>query len=329
MIDREELLKIVQQKGPLIPIQLKKDIGGDTMLLGAILSELASAGKIRITHMKIGGSPAYYTPGTENRLYTLTKYLNEKDRSTALKLEQKKIIKDSEVDPLTRVSLRNIRDFAKPLEVNLKGKKEIFWKWHLLTGVVAKELIIEKISPQKSLLQKRQTIEKVDVPVKKTSLKPEIKTEKKLLEQKEVIETQGSKTANISKPKVLSKKITIETVQQPLPINKDSIIAETDEFFKKIKKYFEDNQISLLEYKIIRKKSDIDFSISVPSRIGRQEYYCKAKSKKKINDGDLSSAYIQGQIRKLPVLFIRIGEITKKAKEMINKEFKGMIVKKI
>ena len=105
--------------------------------------------------------------------------------------------------------------------------------------------------------------------------------------------------------------------------------TEKDSFFKTIWYYFKSNDIQIIDYKIIRKKSDIDFTIAVPSRIGSQEYYCKAKSKAKVNDGDLSTVYVQGQAKKLPVIFLTTGELTKKAKEMLARDFKGMIVKKI
>ena len=120
-----------------------------------------------------------------------------------------------------------------------------------------------------------------------------------------------------------------EEMQKELGIAREQLEKEKDLFFRRILNYFSQNDIEVLDYKIIRKKSDIEFTLAVPSRIGSQEYYCKAKSKKKINDGDLSSAYIQGQAKKLPVIFITIGELTKKAKEMLAKDFKGMIVKKI
>ena len=67
----------------------------------------------------------------------------------------------------------------------------------------------------------------------------------------------------------------------------------------------------------------------MPSVVGEVDYYCKARKKKRINDGDLSSAYVQGHVKKLPVLFLTTGELTKKAKEMLGKEFQNMIVKQV
>ena len=67
----------------------------------------------------------------------------------------------------------------------------------------------------------------------------------------------------------------------------------------------------------------------MPSAVGSLIYYCKARSKKRISDSDLSSAFVQGQLKKLPVLFLTKGELTKKAKEMLSKEFKSIKIKKI
>jgi hypothetical protein len=77
---------------------------------------------------------------------------------------------------------------------------------------------------------------------------------------------------------------------------------------------------------VIRKSSEADYVIKVPSSVGALTYYCKAKSKKKITEGDLSSAFIHGQTRKLPTLFLTNGELTKKARDMLEKEFRGMSV---
>ena len=52
----------------------------------------------------------------------------------------------------------------------------------------------------------------------------------------------------------------------------------------------------------------------------------KAMSKKKIDHADLALAFVQGQLKKLPILFLTAGELTKKAKEMLQKDFKGMNV---
>lgn len=315
MIGKEDILKIVETRGPIIPNELKKIINaGDTILLGAILAELKEAGKVKVSNTKVGSSPAYYTPGTEPRLQNLMKHLNEKDRKTAEYLQEKKILKDSELSPLVRVSLRNIRDFAKPLEVNVKGQREIYWKWYMIPTKEAEQMILKEVRPSK-----KSSVEPKKEEVKKQEAKRETQKAEHSEKSESTPQTEGK--AEIKEDK--------EERQKELAKSREELEKEKDPLFKKALNYFTQNEIEILDYKIIRKKSDIELTLAVPSRIGSQEYYCKARKKKKINDGDLSSAYIQGQAKKLPVIFITTGEVTKKAKEMLAKDFKGMIVKKI
>ena len=102
-----------------------------------------------------------------------------------------------------------------------------------------------------------------------------------------------------------------------------------DGFLAGVNKYFSSNNINVVEQTVLRKTSEAEFIIKVPSAVGPLTYFCKAKGKKSINDGDLSSAYFQGQSKKMPVLFLTFGSLTKKAQYMLEKEFKGMHIKRI
>ncbi len=315
-LNKDAVLKVVQMKGPVIPNDVRKELGGENLIIGAILSELSGEGKVKVTNTKVGGTPAYYCPGAEPRLVNMVKYLNEKDRNTAEVLKQKRVLKDSELTPLLRVSLRNIKDFAKPLEVNIKGQKEIYWKWFLTPTQEAEQIIFKRIkpiakpeikAPEPVPVIKKEEIVEAPKPVEPIKEKPKEKIKEK--KEKEI------------KPR--------EDIQKELGIPTEDLEREKDVFFKKVWEYFKTNDIQIIDYKIIRKKSEIELIIAVPSRIGSQEYYCKAKSKAKVNDGDLSSVYVQGQAKKLPVIFITTGELTKKAKDMLSRDFKGMVVKRI
>ena len=69
--------------------------------------------------------------------------------------------------------------------------------------------------------------------------------------------------------------------------------------------------------------------IRIPSAVGKLKYYVKARNKKLSNDKDLSSAYVQGLTKNLPVLFVYTGKLTKKAESMLDNEFKHITLKKI
>ena len=107
MID-EQVIRIIATKGPILPAQLAKETGSNTMIAGAVLSKLVSDRKLFISHTKIGGSPVYYLREQAYKLQELYNYLNEKDKKTFEILKSRRIMRDAEQDALTRVSLRQI-----------------------------------------------------------------------------------------------------------------------------------------------------------------------------------------------------------------------------
>jgi hypothetical protein len=157
-------------------------------------------------------------------------------------------------------------------------------------------------------------------PEKKVEPQLETKPEKQeKLDDKEEIQQKIVKD-DIKKEEVIKKAIK----------KKDEPKEESSPFIDQLKKYFDKNNIKVNEQEIKnRTKTEIDFIIELPSAFGNLQYYCKAKNKKKINDSDIASAMIQGQLKKLPVLLIITGDITKKSQEMLENEYKGVKVHKI
>jgi len=62
-MQKEQVLEFVRHNGPIIPIDIKKKLGSDTTLIGAMLSELVTNKLVEITSVKKGGSPFYYVKG--------------------------------------------------------------------------------------------------------------------------------------------------------------------------------------------------------------------------------------------------------------------------
>ncbi len=169
------------------------------------------------------------------------------------------------------------------------------------------------IKEQKPHEEKKQEPKK---PAAKLSPKEEPKpTEKETVEK------------NLEQEKETQQKL--ERKSEERPTQKGETTQLKSEFYGEVNNYFIRNRIKVVEETIIRKNSEIEFIVEVPSAVGGLRYYVKAKSKKRINDGDLSSIFIQGQTKRLPVLFLSKGELTKKAQEMLETEFKGMRFNKI
>jgi len=119
----------------------------------------------------------------------------------------------------------------------------------------------------------------------------------------------------------------IPEVQKKLKEEVKKKIVKTDgEVYKTVINYFEAKKIEIIDEKVIRKNKEFDFVVEIPSSVGNLKFYVKVKDKKKINDADLSLAYNEGKSQNMGVLFISNGELTKKAKELTEKKFKGSLL---
>ena len=134
MVDyRDRVLGMMRVQGPLLPMHVAKEMRTNILMGSAMLSELSSKGAVKVSHIKVGGSPLYYLPGQEAMLLKFVNNLNEKDRQTLENLQQQKVLRDNVLDALTRVSLRSLQDFALPLNVTHDGATELFWKSQVLS----------------------------------------------------------------------------------------------------------------------------------------------------------------------------------------------------
>ncbi|MBI3035105.1 hypothetical protein HYY71_02175, partial [Candidatus Woesearchaeota archaeon] len=267
------------------------------LMASAHLAELTASSRLKISTIKVGGSPLYYLPGQEAMLQKYTSNMNDKEKKAFDLLNQNSILRDAEQEPVIRVALREIKDFAIPLSVNYNSNKEIFWKWYLLSNEEAERLIKQRLEiPEKPIEKKaEQAIEKQEL---------QQKTEEKAATQKQLDEKQ--KETRKYKPR-----------------------DKEDNFLKDITKFFEKNKISVISSEIVKKNSEIDFIVEIPSVVGNLQYYCKARNKKRMSDSDLSSAYVKGQFKKLPILVVSTGELSAKAQEMLAKELNNLTFKKI
>ncbi|MFH1917313.1 MAG: hypothetical protein ABIJ21_08690 [Nanoarchaeota archaeon] len=316
---KDDVFAFLRINGPCLPNDIKKKLGGDTFLMGAYLSELTNERKARVSVMKVGGSPLYLIPGQEYKLQNFSHYLNEKDRIAYGILRERRVLRDREQTPLIRVALRSIKDFAIPLEVTISGEKEIFWRWFLL-----------------SQDQAQDEIRKILQTTTHTSPSTPVRTEPKPIPPAEIKKPEQAAPAQPTQTTLGAPK---QTIQQTTPQTRPTIAPPEKKpekpkktkdvksaFLDDVTAYFQKNNIDIEETNAIKKATEIDFIIKIPSNVGKLRYFCKARAKKKINEGDLSSAYVSGEAKKLPVLFLTTGDLNKRAKEMLPNEFKNMTV---
>ena len=95
VVEAEQIVAIIRNKGPLLPATLAKSIGTDILIASAHLAYLVDSKKVLISKIKVGGSPVYYIDGQQERLQEFSSNLNEKDQKTLHILKSKKILKTS------------------------------------------------------------------------------------------------------------------------------------------------------------------------------------------------------------------------------------------
>lgn len=315
-----EVLNFVRVNGPVLPVHVGERFGYNTIISSAVLSDLVSKGVVKFSTAKVGGSPVYFVSGQEHKLQGLYKYLGEKPRKIFDLLKENKVLRDKALEPWQRVAVREIKDFSVMLRVNYNELEEIFWKWYLIPDDEVKSLVAEII---KSDLQSSAEIPAApvqdNIPVPEDHLPVQEQILEKVLEppkKEEPLEEAVEHKRGVQK--VFESK----NVKKTLKLKKQKSNLD---FYGLVKSYFSSNQISVLEEFIVRKNLEFTFVVSIPSSVGPLQFFVIAKNKKAINEDELSLAYSQSQLKKLPVLFLSVGDMSKKASSYLNSNLKGYL----
>lgn len=319
-LDKEAILKFVQNNGPLLPVELAKNLDVNILFASAILSEFVDSKKMKLSYIKIGGSPLYYCAGQEVKLQTYKDKLPDALKSTFDILKEKKLLEENSLEPLNRAALRELKDFAVRLEVNRNDTSIFYWKWYMSTH--------EEVQ---SLLNSMQTPIPVQQSAQEHIQEPVIELEQ--LQTPELEEPiVGTKP---EEPQVVEPVQPEESLQEQFIQEEVSPVQEQQQEVKKqqpISEGFEQRVIELLAEKnvkinkrdVIRKGKEIDFIATIETALGEQKVFIKAKDKKKINDADL--ALIRSEY---PLVLITSGELTKKADEFLQNGIYVMVVSHI
>jgi hypothetical protein len=281
---KEKVFDYIDKNGPLLPYIVAKEFRVTNIFVSALMSELVSNKRIKISKAKIGGSPLYYIKHQEAKLVDMLRnHIGQKPKEALDLLREKRVLRDRDCLPYERVALRDLEDFAIPVKLVINDIEEVFWKWYLLPDEDAKDLI-------------GKILEQLYSPPKKEEKKAEVKEHKEPKKKKKFLQD----VLVEKKPKMDS------------------------DFEKLVSDYFKKKEIKILEKISINKKKEFNLIVQVPTSVGELSYFVKARSKKSLSEGDLLLAFTEGQNMKLPTLFISNGDVTKKANEYMGKNLKGM-----
>ncbi len=324
--DPDKIIELIKIKGPIIPVQISKEISQNILFTSAMLSELVVKGRLKVSNTKVGGgSPLYYIPGQEAQLTRFVSNLNEKDRRTYLHLKEQGVLRDSDLDALTRFCLRQIKDFAIPLQVSTNGDKELFWKYFLLSaeqveGMIKKKLGINepRQEPAQPAVANTPELEAASQPAKTDELQKDAAS---------LIPVEGASKYVQKKLEKIDATPRQDNFIQKIR-GKRGPARKPDKFYEKVLAFFKDNNIQIVNEEYIR-KGEYSFVLEVGSVVGVTTYLCNAKNKKRVDEGDISALFIKANARHLPSLLIASGAPTKSAKVLLEHELRGLNIKQI
>jgi hypothetical protein len=149
---KAKILEHLRRRGPSLPSSISSSINLSLLFTSALLSEMHRDGTIKMSHLKIGGSPLYLLEGQESQLDRFTKHLEKKEQEALDHLRKNSVLEDEKIEPSHRVALRNIRDFAIMMRITLGDQEKIFWRLNTLTKEETEKKIkdiLEKGRPRK------------------------------------------------------------------------------------------------------------------------------------------------------------------------------------
>ncbi len=335
-MSEQGIMSFLAQNGPSTPAQLAKHIGTTLLFASAMLGEVSSKKLVKVSNLKIGGgSPLYYLKEHGEQLQNFSDKLNSKDKEAYEIIKTKKVVRDKEQPTIVRVALRAIKDFAVPLTIVQGNEKELFWKWYMMSDTEAEPFIRKILGGGKNSPKENQKEVKEKIPitpkasirdnkekkiVKKEEKKPEVRKE-----EVEIIKQEPKKTSPIPKKEPINTAVRDSHINEfGGDLNSEFETICKNAFGKKITNYFNSKKIKILNYDQLKKNKEFSFVLRVPSAIGTSKFFSKAVDKKKIGEGDLALALVEGQHKQLPVLFITTGDLNKKTEEKINILFKDL-----
>lgn len=304
---KQKITKFMEEKGPVLPVNVAKHLGMNTLFASAFLSELASEKTIKISSMKVGGSPLYYTPSKTSMLENFIVHLSGKEKEACSLLKEKEILDDSKQHPAIRVALRALKDFAIPF----KKDSQIFWRYFTVSEDKVRDIIEPKEKKAEPL--KSEVIEPKLALEKQIEAKNEERTELEKIRQELVKEREeiSRLKKQIEEKHIKQKKENSNDAKAKKP--KAKIKPKVDErFLNEIKQLLAAKHIEILSLEHFDKKQ-----VLARVRISDNEHLLAAYDKKRVDDADILRTYKKASSLNLPYYILSKGDASKKTKEAI------------
>lgn len=301
---KENILKFLKEHGPSLPVSVAKRVSLNSIFASAFLSELSAEGLVKISNMKVGGSPLYYTPETLPQLENSIHFLNQKEKEACHLLKQYGILQDSLQQPAIRIALRGLKDFAIPF----KQDADIFWRYFLFSEQEVRNKLQEipqkpiKIEIKAETIKEPQKQEIVPIKIEPQITNSQIPIEIEIKPQVKLEEHQRTITGEPLQ-EIIPKKKYINKKEKPKP----------EKFLGEVKSHLTNKNIEILKIDFFDKKRVIG-----KMKINNTECLFFAFDKKRIDEKEMIKAWKKAASLNLPYYIFTREDHSKKLKDMID-----------
>lgn len=315
---KDLILSFIKARGPSLPVHIARDVKVSPLFAAAFLSELYGEGKLKMSALKVGSSSLYYLPDQTAQLENFTEHLNGREKEAFALLKQEKILDDEKLEPVTRVALRALKDFALPLRATQDGQPKLFWRFFLLTEEEAQQRLIsadeaaEKRKAPKPAPAEQPQITPLPLPVAVESLASR-ESPQPVIEAR--TPTLLPMRAAVQRPKRPPIPQSSPSITLPFPQTQPVEKKQTEPLFpfsKSVQEHLAKRDIQFLEI-IEDKKKELRARVSLETPLGPQHFFLIAKDKKRLKTEELIEALQQAHAEKLPALLLAPGDLEKKA----------------
>lgn len=310
----DKAFDIVRTHGPVLPVEVASKLGVDSFLATAYLAQLVETGKIKQTKERIGTSFIYHIQGQENVASARLVALQQTGKKTA-RMFAKEVPQGPEVAAKQRAFADRLAEIeAKETQAKLNIAQRTQSPAATAPTFKTNTAPIERNQVRTDSISTSNTEPRVR---SGTNLDPETKQEFLDRFKPAIVEQLARPAHNAEQvPRIMR-------LQQDMKHAVGQLIAEVGKkinlrtqdgpLVEKALAFLVDGRADIISKELKKKGRDADIATTIPTSIGPMRFLIIVRDKKTISEADLSIAYTTGQNKKLPVIFVTNGKLTKTA----------------
>lgn len=307
-----QIMDFIKRKGSSTPVEIAVGTGINSIIVSAIVSDMASKRQLLMSNKRIGSSHIYFLQDQRDRMRVkVFQMLEESEKKMVEDLEKRRIILSSEIPD---EDIAGCKDFL--VEFTYGGEKA--WYWFELDSNAALSELRAKVESKCGGAAAPQHVPRYGAATKKL---PEEKPPEKKVEPPLPQPEKPQTREEIKKPAPQPKK-EVQKKEKAKPKERPK-----GEYIEKVKSWVEEAGAKVLGVREVVAGVEYEIEAQLQTPFGAQQYLVLVLNypKKKVGIEEVSKAFSRVMQQKSPVVLVSPTGFAKNAENFWKKEYKGLI----